>query len=326
MILQCHGGDSTIAEVTRASEIAVGDVIPSFVRRTGLANWNRYAAVNDEFIDIHMEPEAARAVGMPDVFGMGNLRIAYLHNMLHDWLGTSGDIAAFRCEFRGLNFRGDTLTCTGMVRDRSGTAVTLDLSVVNQDGVDTTPGSANVVLFEGRPSMPPVPPLPEPSGEAAPGTFLDQKTIDMIGREMEPVTAPAVGLNDIRRWAMATYWPKPAPAVFLDEDVAAQSPWDGIVAPRDFDPFAWAPNRPWGGDWLWGMGTEPGKRILNGGQRNLYFEPIRPGDTITCVRRFVDVVERETKRGPMVFFTSEFRWTNQRDEPVRHGYQTSIYY
>ena len=60
--------------------------------RTGLANWNRYAAVNDEFIDIHMDADAAKAVGMPDVFGMGNLRIAYLHNLLHDWLGDDGDI------------------------------------------------------------------------------------------------------------------------------------------------------------------------------------------------------------------------------------------
>ena len=56
--------------------------VPSFVRTTGLGNWNRYAAVNDEFIDIHMDRDAAKAAGLPDVIGMGNLRIAYLHNLL----------------------------------------------------------------------------------------------------------------------------------------------------------------------------------------------------------------------------------------------------
>ena len=306
-------------------------VVPPYVRTTGLANWNRYAAVNDEFIDIHMDADAAKAVGMPDVFGMGNLRIAYLHNLLADWLGDEGDIARFGCEFRGLNLKGDTLTCGAAVTERAQDGpcevAHLTLAVTNQDGVDTTPGTATVVLFgDGGPVMPPEPAPTQPSGNAAPGTFLDQETIDRIGRTLPPVAAPPVGANDIARWAIATYWPEPPPARYLDAAVAAAGPWDGIVAPRDFDPFAWMPNRPWSGDWLWGMGTEPGKRILNGGQRNVYGAPIRPGDTIAVTRRFVDVVERETKRGPMVFFTSEFRWENQDGAMVRIGEQTSIYY
>jgi hypothetical protein len=43
-------------------------------------------------------------------------------------------------------------------------------------------------------------------------------------------------------------------------------------------------------------------------------------------RRFVDVVERETKGGPKVFFTSEFVWRNQHDALVRIAEQTTIYY
>jgi acyl dehydratase len=312
-------------------EPRVGDALPPFVRTTGLANWNRYAAVNDEFIDIHMDPEAARAVGMPDVFGMGNLRIAYLHNALRDWAGDEGDIAEFSCEFRGLNLRGDTLTCcgavTGVRQDGDVTLVDLDIGVQNQTGTETTPGRATLVRFSGgTAAMPPEPEPTPPSGAAAPGTFLDQATIDAIGRTLPPVASPAVGANDIARWATATYWPEPPPAVYLDADVAAAGPWGGIVAPRDFDPFAWMPDRPWSGDWLWGMGTEPGKRLLNGGQRNVYGAPVRPGDVISVTRRFVDVVERETKRGPMVFFTSEFRWENQDGALVRLGEQTTIYY
>ncbi|MEO7430234.1 MAG: MaoC family dehydratase N-terminal domain-containing protein [Acidimicrobiales bacterium] len=314
-----------------APSTSPGTVIPPLVRRTGLANWNRYAAVNDEFIDIHMDGDAARAVGMPDVFGMGNLRIAYLHNLLRDWLGDYGDIVDFRCEFRGLNLNGDTLTCTGTVTDERTVdglrLADIELGVVNQDAVNTTPASATVVLFDdGKAVMPTPPAATEPSGAATPGTFLTQATIDTIGRTLPPVAAPAVGANDVARWAIATYWPEAPPAVYLDPAAAADTPWGGIVAPRDFDPFAWMPNRPWSGDWLWGMGTEPGQRLLNGGQRNVYGEPIRPGDVISVTRRFVDVVERETKRGPMVFFTSEFRWTNQHDQLVRLGEQTTIYY
>ena len=304
--------------------------LPAYVRTTGFANWNRYAAVNDEFIDIHMDPDAARAVGMPDAFGMGNLRIAYLHNLLHGWLDGDGDVVEFRCEFRGLNFRGDTLTCHGTTtgeRTVDGLRlVDVELGVTNQDGVETTPGAATIVRFDGAPAMPPPPPPAQPSGGAAPGTFLDQATIDRIGRTLPAVASPPVGANDIARWAIATYWPEPAPAEFLDPVAAEKGPWGGVVAPRDFDPFAWMPDRPWAGDWLWPMGTEPGRRVLNGGQRNVYGAPIRPGDVLAATRRFVDVVERETKRGPMVFFTSESRWENQHGETVRIGEQTTIYY
>ncbi len=310
---------------------APGDELPPFVRTTGLANWNRFAAVNDEFIDIHMDDEAARAVGMPGVFGMGNLRISYLHNLLVDALGPRGDIVEFRCEFRGLNLKGDRLTCTGTVDDvreeGGGTLATVRLAVRNQDGVDTTPGTATVVGFGADDAvMPPAGPRREASGEARPGTYLTEATIERIGRVLDPVAAPPVGVNDIARWATATWWPEPPPARFVDPVAAAEGAWGGIVAPRDFDPFAWMPDRPWSGDWLWGMGSGPGERVLNGGQANRYGAPVRPGDVVSVTRRFVDVVERETKRGPMVFFTSEFVWTNQRDEMVRVGEQTTIYW
>ncbi len=138
------------------------------MRTTGLQNWNRYAAVNDEFIDIHMDDESARAVGMPGVFGMGNLRIAYLHNMLRDWIGDAGDIAEFRCEFRGANLKGDILTGHGTVTEVDGRLVSLDLGVTNQDGVETTPATATVVLFEdGGPDDARGPAPSPPSGAAA---------------------------------------------------------------------------------------------------------------------------------------------------------------
>ena len=117
------------------------------------------------------------------------------------------------------------------------------------------------------------------------------------------------------------------PLEFYDEEVAARGPWGGLVAPREFNPFAWMLRSQHGESWLRGMGTEPGKRVLNGGQRNRYFAPIRPGDVVTEVTRLADAYEKEGGRmGTMLFFVNESRWTNQRGELVRIGNRTTIYY
>ena len=64
--------------------------VPEFSRETDLMNWNRFAAVNDEFLYIHMDDGAAQKANQPGVFGMGNVRWAYMHNMLGRWIGDSG--------------------------------------------------------------------------------------------------------------------------------------------------------------------------------------------------------------------------------------------
>lgn len=131
-------------------DIDEGQEIPTFVRKTDLMHWNRYAAVNDEFVYIHMDPDYAKSIGQPDVFGMGNLRLAYLHNMLRNWVGDAGDITRVGCQYRALNLRDDVLTAHGRVTrkyvDNGEYFVDLDVWVENQQGENTCPGVATVRL------------------------------------------------------------------------------------------------------------------------------------------------------------------------------------
>ena len=298
---------------------------------TDLAHWNRYAAINDEFIPIHMDPADAQAVGQPDVFGMGNLRIAYLHALLDDWLDGAGDIAEFQCQFRGFNFKGDELRAVASVTgvgERDGCdRVDFEVGVLNQRDENTTPGKASVVLFrDGKAVMPAPPPPASSPPQRELGVWLDEPTRDWIGRSTEPCDSLPVGANDIRRWSMAVHYPELSPDAYYDEAVAASGPWGGLVAPRDFNPFAWMQGVGNRMPWMRGMGAEPGQRILNGGQRNLYFERIRPGDVITAQFSLADAYERDGRLGTMLFLITETRWTNQRGEPVRIGYTTTIYY
>ena len=131
-------------------EIETGQEIPTFERKTDLMHWNRYAAINDEFVYIHMDPDYAKSIGQPDVFGMGNLRLAYLHNMLRGWIGEAGDIKRVGCQYRALNFRDDVLTARGRITrkyvDQSDHLVDLEVWVENQKGENTCPGVATVRL------------------------------------------------------------------------------------------------------------------------------------------------------------------------------------
>lgn len=131
--------------------IAVGDKLPEFVRTTGFAEWNRYAAVNDEFIPIHMDDDAGRAAGNEGgAFGMGNLRLAYLTNMLRAWIGDNGQICSLSVKYRSMNQKGDVLRAVGEVVGTEivdGAAlVHLKVDVVDQKGTSTTPGTATVML------------------------------------------------------------------------------------------------------------------------------------------------------------------------------------
>ena len=74
-------------------EVEIGDQLPEWARKTDFMNWNRYAAVNDEFIPIHMDDEAGRAaLNEAGAFGMGNLRYAYLVNALQAWVGDEAEV------------------------------------------------------------------------------------------------------------------------------------------------------------------------------------------------------------------------------------------
>ena len=135
----------------RFQDIAVGDAIPTWSRRTSFMEWNRYAAVNDEFVPFHMDDEAGKRAGNAQgAFGMGNLRYAYIVNALRDWIGDDGEIREVGCQYRAINQKDDTLTVVGKVTAKSTESgentVRLDIDVVNQDGEATCPGHAIVVL------------------------------------------------------------------------------------------------------------------------------------------------------------------------------------
>jgi acyl dehydratase len=122
----------------------------ALIRTPTIEVLNRFAAVNDEFVDIHMDDQAAREAGFDNAIAMGNLTLSWLHSLLRRICGDLGVIDRVRTQFRAPAVRDLPVTCNIEVRDRvaglNGTILVLTLRATQPDGSDVVRGEA-VVSF-----------------------------------------------------------------------------------------------------------------------------------------------------------------------------------
>jgi hypothetical protein len=134
--------------------------------------------------------------------------------------------------------------------------------------------------------------------------------------------------SDIRKWAIAVYWGETPPRIFWDADYAKSTRWGGIVAPEDFNPFAWAVPmgavKPAGA--VPGQTMKKGENILNGGQSDTFGVRMRPGDVITTRTRLSHWEERQGRNGLTIYSYTETEWRNQDGELVKTRISTGIRY
>ena len=160
-----------------------------------------------------------------------------------------------------------------------------------------------------------------------------------VGRELGRAVSFPISVSDIRKWAIAVYYPDEPPRLFWDEAHAATTVHGGIVAPEEFNPFAWMTADPSGLPPSGPLRIDPDRTerllgleplglqfMLNGGIDVEYGVRMRPGDVITSVQSLSGYREREGRLGLMMFTTSENLWTNQRGEVVKRYQGTVIRY
>jgi hypothetical protein len=171
-------------------------------------------------------------------------------------------------------------------------------------------------------------------------TYVTDEMRAAIGRELKRRKSFPIGESDIRKWALAVYYPAPPPRLFWDAEYAASTSYGGIVAPEDFNPFGWmespeternvlrAERR--GGfpspEQQLGIEGPELSGLINGGLAIEYGARMRPGDVITSVSRLAEYREREGRLGLMLFTVVDHTWTNQHDEFVKLQHSTIIRY
>jgi acyl dehydratase len=166
------------------------------------------------------------------------------------------------------------------------------------------------------------------------GSLLDElgwKTF--IGHKYPAHTGEPVLARDIRRYALAIDDDNP---IFFDEAAAKAGRYGGLTAPLNY--ISWSVGVPGaekatkdlGEDGLSsfvGIPDIPNAFSLGwvrGGEELEFFKPIHVDDRVTVRGVVKDMAEKAGKSGTLIFVTSEFTYTNQKDELLAKHVVTMI--
>ena len=146
-------------------------------------------------------------------------------------------------------------------------------------------------------------------------SVITQEMRDAVGVESDPVSHE-IEKGAIIKFAQAIGDTNP---IFNDEQAARASRYGGIVAPPTF--LRSTPSGP-----MKVSIKSPFSANLDGGSEWEYFEPVRPGDTVTVTQKFSDIYERSGRLGTMLFMIRETKYVNQFGQTVALQRSTGISY
>ena len=127
----------------RASELKVGDTfeerLVEDLKRTQIV---MYAGASGDYNPVHTdEVFTTKVAGYPSVFAHGMLTMGMTGKLLTNVVG-DGRLAEYGVRFTSQVFPGDTLDAKATVTRVADGMVELDISTVNQNGVEVLKGTA----------------------------------------------------------------------------------------------------------------------------------------------------------------------------------------
>ena len=127
-----------------------GVALPPLAKTVTQEQINAYADVSGDHNPIHIDPDAARAVGLDGTIAHGMLSMAFLGQLLTDWLTaqpkTGGWVARLRVRFQAMVRPDDTLSCQAVLGERTGDRQRLTVWIDNERGERVVSGDADVVM------------------------------------------------------------------------------------------------------------------------------------------------------------------------------------
>ena len=127
----------------QASELNVGEThterLVEDLKRTQIV---MYAGASGDYNPVHTDAEfTTKVAGYPSVFAHGMLTMGMTGKMVTNYVG-DGRLTEYGVRFTSQVFPGDTLDATATVVGVTNGIVDLDITTVNQNGVEVLKGSA----------------------------------------------------------------------------------------------------------------------------------------------------------------------------------------
>lgn len=144
---EAQTGASPVAAAGKPATTKPGEPLPALTKHVTQAQIDAYADVSGDHNPIHLDADAARAVGLDGTIAHGMLGMAFAGQLLTDWLTASsgGWVARLRVRFQGIVRPGDTLTVHGAAGDGPTTEPRrVDVWIENQAGERVITGDAEV--------------------------------------------------------------------------------------------------------------------------------------------------------------------------------------
>jgi hydroxyacyl-ACP dehydratase HTD2-like protein with hotdog domain len=139
-----------MAEQVYYEDIEVGSELPALVKYPATMQLVKYAGASGDFYQIHYDKDFALANGLPGVIVHGWLALAFLGQMLTDWLGGGGTLVRLNSSYRGMNLVHEDIICNGKVTKKyvedGKNCARVEIWAENPQGEKTVTGAAVVTL------------------------------------------------------------------------------------------------------------------------------------------------------------------------------------
>lgn len=131
-------------------DVAEGAELPVLVKQPTTRQLVMWAGASGDYQPIHYDKDIAQKKGLTGVIVHGQLVACFLGQMLTDWMGEQGSLRKLTCNYKGMNFPGEAITCKGRVSKRyveSGArCIECSIWAENPKGEKTVSGKAVVIL------------------------------------------------------------------------------------------------------------------------------------------------------------------------------------
>jgi hydroxyacyl-ACP dehydratase HTD2-like protein with hotdog domain len=142
--------DISMAEQVYYEDIEVDSEIPALVKYPTTMQLVKYAGASGDYYQIHYDKDFAKSNGLPGVIVHGWLTLAFLGQMLTDWLGDGGTLVKLNGSYRGMNNVHEDIFCNGKVTKKyvedGKHYARVEIWAENPQGDKTVTGQAIVTL------------------------------------------------------------------------------------------------------------------------------------------------------------------------------------